>query len=79
MERIHTIAHIDHTGACFTPVPRSNTSVFGFVVDMIALASQRRALRTLDDAALRDMGISAKEAQTEATRPIWDLPQNWRR
>lgn len=39
----------------------------------------RRALAALDAAALRDIGVSYKEAQTEANRSVWDVPQNWRR
>ena len=38
----------------------------------------RRALAALDAAALRDIGITHKEAQSEANRALWDVPQNWR-
>ncbi|MFT6022826.1 MAG: hypothetical protein ACI9PY_000937 [Ascidiaceihabitans sp.] len=38
----------------------------------------RRALAALDANALRDIGVSYKEAQTEANRVAWDVPQNWR-
>jgi uncharacterized protein YjiS (DUF1127 family) len=38
---------------------------------------QRQVLRDLDIDALNDIGISRKEAQAEARRPIWDAPANW--
>jgi len=34
---------------------------------------QRRALRTLDDHLLQDIGISRIDAEREAERPFWDL------
>ena len=46
--------------------------------DMIALRRQRRALAKLDDRALKDIGLTTKDATQEATRPIWDVPSNWR-
>jgi len=39
---------------------------------------QRRALSRLDADALRDIGISRTEAETEARRPFWDAPDTWR-
>lgn len=38
---------------------------------------QRRALARLDEAALQDIGLSRREAETEARRPIWDAPESW--
>ena len=35
------------------------------------LARQRRALLTLDDHMLKDIGISRAEAEHEAARPFW--------
>lgn len=40
---------------------------------------QRRALARLSDAHLCDIGLSRKQANREAKRPIWDVPANWRR
>lgn len=45
---------------------------------MAALRRQRKALVRLDDAALRDLGLSRSEAETEAKRAAWDVPANWR-
>lgn len=39
------------------------------------LARQRRALTRLDDATLRDLGVSRAEANFEACRRVWDDPQ----
>nr|WP_319949111.1 DUF1127 domain-containing protein [uncultured Shimia sp.] len=46
--------------------------------DLIALRRQRKALARLDDAALRDMGLSRQDAALEAKRPAWDVPSTWR-
>ncbi len=36
---------------------------------------QRRALRDLDDASLRDIGLTREAALREANRAFWDLPR----
>lgn len=38
----------------------------------LALAHERRHLRTLDDHLLRDIGLSRIQAGVEAGRPFWD-------
>ena len=40
---------------------------------------QRRHLADLDETALSDIGLSRSEALAEAQRPVWDVPQHWRR
>lgn len=40
----------------------------------ISLARERRALRRLTDAELRDLGRTRAEAEAEARRPFWDAP-----
>lgn len=35
------------------------------------LARQRRALRTLDDRMLKDIGISRADVEAEAAKPFW--------
>lgn len=42
-----------------------------------AVLRQRRALAALDDTRLTDLGLTRKEAETEAKRPIWDVPSHW--
>ncbi|MDZ4313036.1 MAG: DUF1127 domain-containing protein [Cypionkella sp.] len=40
---------------------------------------QRAQLARLDDAMLADIGVTPREAATEAARPAWDVPSNWLR
>ncbi len=44
----------------------------------LAVWQTRRALADLDADALRDIGLSAEEAQREARRGAWDVPDSWR-
>jgi uncharacterized protein YjiS (DUF1127 family) len=36
------------------------------------IARERRALATLDERALKDIGVSRADALEEASRPFWD-------
>ena len=49
-----------------------------FRLALIARA-QRRALAHLDDATLRDIGVTRGQAMIEARRPLWDVPSAWLR
>lgn len=42
------------------------------------LYRQRRALASLDEAALSDIGLTRTAASKEAARPVWDAPAHWR-
>ncbi|MCR8827099.1 DUF1127 domain-containing protein [Pseudosulfitobacter koreensis] len=53
------------------PTRRSRGSLLG-------LWLSRRALARLDQAALDDIGVTAEDAHREASRPIWDVPANWK-
>lgn len=44
----------------------------------LALWRSRRALSALSPAQLRDVGLSARAAATEAARPLWDAPASWK-
>lgn len=44
---------------------------------LIGLARSRRALAQLDEARLKDLGLSSHDAQVEANRPFWDVPAHW--
>lgn len=69
------MAHIlDHT----RPLTRQAAPRFPGLRTMIALARQRRALASLDDVQLADIGLSADDAQHEAGRAPWDVPAHWR-
>jgi uncharacterized protein YjiS (DUF1127 family) len=41
------------------------------IVGWFERSRQRRALATLDDQLLRDIGLTRPQAQTEAARPFW--------
>lgn len=42
------------------------------------LRRQRAQLARLDTSALEDLGLSRFEADAEARRPFWDVPDSWR-
>lgn len=48
------------------------------LAEYFGVAKQRRALSRLDDAAMRDMGLTQADIENEASRPIWDVPAYWR-
>lgn len=56
---------------------RARRGLWGMISKIIRLSHQRRALSTLSDAQLSDIGLSRDEAQAEARRPFWDAPENW--
>lgn len=55
--------------------PRSRRT-FGLFT-YLALWQQRRALATMDDRQLQDIGVSRTDALAEAARPVWDVPAHW--
>ena len=61
----------------------SNTTkppgLFGRIRRALSLHSERQAFRRMDDALLRDIGLTRDQAMKEAARPIWDVPTTWRR
>jgi uncharacterized protein YjiS (DUF1127 family) len=59
------------------PRARPALSLLSRLVQARALARQRKALATLDDAILKDIGITRFDAQRESARPVWDAPQHW--
>ena len=64
---------------CAVPGRIRRSSLLGMLRRAITARQSRRQLARLDAAALRDIGISPEAARLEATRPIWDVPANWRR
>ncbi|MGZ9811092.1 DUF1127 domain-containing protein [Pseudoroseicyclus sp. H15] len=50
----------------------------GIVAVMHGLWLQRRALASLDQARLDDLGLSQADVAREAERPFWDVPATWR-
>ena len=72
-----TTATVAHTSMTSARVNARRFSLIETVKQMAALRAERRALAGLDAAALKDIGISFAEAQTEAARPAWDAPNHW--
>ncbi len=64
--------------AASNPAIRSRRARLSLIA-ALALWRSRRALAALTDEQLRDVGLTDKEAQIEATRPIWDAPASWKR
>lgn len=64
------VSHIARPAQSRAKLPR--------LLDLFALARQRRALAKLDAAQLRDIGVDRAEADIEASRPVWDVPSHWR-
>ena len=61
-------------------LPRPNiVSPLRLIATAYSVWRERQHLSNLDDAALRDIGKSAKAAHSEAKRPFWDAPNRWTR
>ncbi|WIY23963.1 DUF1127 domain-containing protein [Parasedimentitalea psychrophila] len=56
----------------------SRPSLIAGLTARLAVWKQRRALKALDDSALNDIGLSRRQANTEARRSFWDAPDSWR-
>ncbi len=53
--------------------PLRFVNILGFFLQAMEIYKQRRALETLDNAALRDIGINAAQRDTECARKFWDF------
>jgi uncharacterized protein YjiS (DUF1127 family) len=56
---------------------RHSLHLFARISTWFALRRQRARLAGLDAAALNDLGLTRPEAEAEARRPFWDVPQHW--
>lgn len=63
----------------YTSRPWPKPRLLQFFVRLATLRRQRNALAGLSDAALEDIGVTREEARIEARRPLWDVPNHWRR
>ncbi|WP_246587997.1 DUF1127 domain-containing protein [Paracoccus bogoriensis] len=63
------------TGQGVIPRPR----LLERLLTMFDVRRTRIDLSRLDDAMLRDIGLTREEVEAEIDRPIWDVPANWRR
>lgn len=64
------MAFLSSTRHTSRPAPSLRTSF----LELMSVYRQRRALARLDDAALKDMGITRADALAESRRHFWDLP-----
>ena len=55
----------------------SRFSVLATFANLYSVWRQRQVLKSLDSAALRDIGVTRAQADAEAERPVWDAPANW--
>lgn len=58
---------------------RRRASVFSVLAHLYSVWRQRQALKKLDAAQLRDIGITREQALAEARRAFWDAPSSWLR
>ncbi|TCO70899.1 DUF1127 domain-containing protein [Rhodovulum euryhalinum] len=72
------MAHIDTNTRRAIRLPELSGLVRRISLGLCA-AHQRRRLADLDDAMLRDIGLTREQARAEARRPVWDVPKSWLR
>ncbi|WP_424969495.1 DUF1127 domain-containing protein [Dinoroseobacter sp. S76] len=61
------------------PAPRPARFSLPRLVHLLTLGRTRKQLRGLDAHMLNDIGLSREAADRESERPIWDVPQGWRK
>ncbi|WP_294622249.1 hypothetical protein [uncultured Roseovarius sp.] len=69
------MAYLHHTQAdCNTTAPRPRLGLRHY----LALWQQRRNLARMEEWQRRDLGLSDREIEAEASRAPWDAPEAWR-
>ena len=59
------------------PTTSPRTTLAG-LARLFNVRRQRQALRKLDNAALKDIGLTRAQADAESGRSFWDAPTSWR-
>lgn len=74
-----TACHVGPACPVSTPArrPALLSRLATFLARTAALGRQRRRLAGLGPRDLRDIGVTAAQARTEAARPAWDAPAHW--
>jgi len=57
---------------------RRRPSILAMMSHLYGVWRQRQVLKTLDEAALHDIGVTREQARNEARRRFWDAPHGWR-
>lgn len=66
------------TNAPARPTP-SLSRIFSTIATIGEVRRQRAALARMDNHLLEDIGLTAREAQKEANRILWNAPQHWKK
>lgn len=66
-----------HVLAGHGPFPRP--SLGKRILTILSVRRSRQDLSHLSDEQLRDIGLTRDQVADEIARPIWDVPNNWRR
>jgi uncharacterized protein YjiS (DUF1127 family) len=53
------------------PMSRIGARSMAFLLEVWTLDRERRALQAMDDAALKDMGLSRADIEGELAKPFW--------
>jgi hypothetical protein len=53
------------------PLGRLSSRSFDFLGEVWCLSRERRALQALDDAALKDIGLTRVDIEVELNKPFW--------
>jgi uncharacterized protein YjiS (DUF1127 family) len=61
------------------PVRTARPGPFRRLLTAFALRRSRARLADLPDHLLHDIGCTRAQAEAEAARPVWDVPDHWRR
>lgn len=59
------------------PCRTARPSILAGAAHLLGIWRQRQALKALDAAALKDIGLTPSQALAEARRPLWDAPETW--
>ncbi len=53
------------------PLSKIGSSFLDFLIEVWTLDRERRALQAMDDASLKDMGLSRADIEGELAKPFW--------